>query len=160
VTGVQTCALPISAWSVTRRLRPRGGSRAATGSCATFRRKSWPGFRPPASRRLLLLDDVVRFGGRSGAAVDGQDVLGARGEGDDQIHLRAKDRVAPGRGDRFCPGEGAVWSPGNVHEQVERRRRGEDRDAEAGQRRVQIVAAVVVMVFDPEQPIPRESARG
>src|SRR6266542_1581796 len=88
---------------------PRGSSRETTGSCATFRGRSWRGFRGPASpRHLLLLDSEVGFGGPSGAAVDGQDVLWAGGEGNDQIHLRPEDRVAPGRGDGLGPGEGSV----------------------------------------------------
>ena len=47
----------------------------------------------------------------------------------------------------------AVRRPGNVHEEVEGRRRRGNRDAELRQRGVQIVAAVVVMALDAEQRV-------
>src|SRR5213595_935086 len=85
-------------------------------------------YSDPSARVALtpLLDSEVRLGRPAGAAVDRQDVLGTGGEGDDEIHLRAKHRVAPGGGHRLTPGEAPVGRPRDVHEDVQRRWRRRD----------------------------------
>src|SRR2546430_13506390 len=82
----------------------------------------------PRPSATPLLDGEVRLGRLAGAAVDRQDVLRTGREGDDEIHLRSKQRVAPGGGHRLAPGEAPVGRPGDVHEEVQRRWRRRDED--------------------------------
>src|SRR5262249_26141076 len=69
---------------------------------------------PAAPRRLL--DREVGVGDDAGAAVDRQDVLRARRERDDQIHLGPEQRIAPRRRQRLPPREAPVRRPRDVHE--------------------------------------------
>ena len=102
----------------------------------------------------LLGNPKVRFHRVAGPAIDRQYVLRTRGEGDHDIHFRAQPHVAarPRIGWRGEV-EFTALLPRNIHEQVERAWHARGCQPELSQPSYQVVSAVVVMSFNPQEGI-------
>src|SRR5215475_7073551 len=88
----------------------------------------------------------MRLGRAHGEAVDGKQVLWARGKCYNAVHRGTKGNIAAWRADRRPDLDLIAVDDRNIHEKVERCRDLRRREAQFRQRSREIVGAVVVML--------------